>query len=80
MECSKEDWAGIIPRLFPNAHFVECVASGSMYQFAPVLKHFAVHLPNGFLVSTQQARSEFLGSTLTHVALLRMPQYMLWPV
>jgi hypothetical protein len=32
------------------------------------------------LVSTQQARSEFLGSTLTHVAHLRMPQYMLWPV
>ena len=49
MECSKEDWASIIPRLFPNAHFVECVMSGSMYQYVPALPHCVGHLP---IVST----------------------------
>ena len=47
---------------------------------APVLKHFAKHLPRPMvLVLTQQARSEVLGSTLARVAHPRMPHYMLWP-
>lgn len=43
-ECSKEDWEGILPRLFPNAKFVACVLSGSMLQYAPSLQHFSGHL------------------------------------
>jgi len=43
-ECSKENWEGILPRLFPNAQFVACVLSGSMLQYAPALQHFSGHL------------------------------------
>lgn len=45
MECSKEDWGGIIPRLFPNAQLVECIVSGSMHQYVSALQHFSGHLP-----------------------------------
>jgi auxin responsive GH3 family protein len=78
MECSKEDWAGIIPRLFPNAHYLECVTTGAMSQYAPALKHFAGHLPN---VSTCYASSEcnLFGINPNPCCLPEDVTYMLWP-
>ena len=78
MECSKEHWGSIVPHLFPNAHFVECVTSGSMYQYVPALKHFAGHLPNF---------SSFYGASECNILRLNpisccSPKdvtYMLWP-
>ena len=77
-ECSQEDWAGIFPRLFPNAHYVGCVLSGSMLQYAPTLQHFAGHLP---LVSAAYVASE-AGLIGINPNMKCAPQditYMLWP-
>lgn len=78
MECSKEDWASIIPRLFPNAPFVECVISGTMYQYAPALEHFVGHLP---ILSTFYAASEcsFMGLNPNPNCAPKDVTYMLWP-
>ena len=78
MECSKEEWASIIPRLFPNAHFVECVTSGSMYQYVPALQHFAGRLP---IVSTFYAASEccLIGVNPNLSCSPKDVTYMLWP-
>ena len=78
MECSKEDWAGIIPRLFPNAHYLECATTGSMSQYGPALKHFAGHLPN---VSTSYGSSEcnIFGFNPNPCCLPKDVTYMLWP-
>ncbi|KAG0589054.1 hypothetical protein KC19_2G288100 [Ceratodon purpureus] len=77
-ECFQEDWAGIFPRLFPNAHYVGCVLSGSMLQYAPTLQHFAGHLP---LVSAAYVASE-AGLIGLNPNMKCAPQditYMLWP-
>lgn len=78
IECSKEDWASIIPRLFPNAHFVECVITGTMYQYVPALEHFAGHLP---IVSTFYAASEcsMFGFNPNPNCAPKDVTYILWP-
>ena len=77
-ECGKKDWGGIIPRLFPNAHYVACVISGSMLQYAPALKHFAGHLP---IMSPVYAACEcaFIGLNLNLTCEPEDITYMLWP-
>ena len=78
MECSKEDWGGIIPRLFPNAQLVECIVSGSMHQYVSALQHFSGHLP---ISSPVYGLSEahYVGFNANGNALTAEETYMLWP-
>lgn len=77
-ECSKENWEGILPRLFPNVRFVACVISGSMLQYAPALKHFSGHLET---ISPVHAAAEcsFIGLNPHMKCAPEDITYMLWP-
>lgn len=77
-ECSQEDWRGVFPRLFPNAHYVGCVLSGSMLQYAPALKHFAGHFPT---ISPAYGASEcgLIGLNPNMKCAVEDITYMLWP-
>ncbi|KAK4714243.1 hypothetical protein R3W88_020150 [Solanum pinnatisectum] len=55
MECSKESWKGIIPRLWPNTKYVDVIVTGTMSQYIPTLKYYGNDLP---LVCTMYASSE----------------------
>lgn len=75
-ECSKEDWEGIIPRLFPNARFVSCIMSGSMAQYTSAMKHFSGHVP---IMSGAHAACECSLIGLNPDMLSEDITYMLWP-
>jgi auxin responsive GH3 family protein len=79
MECSKEDWGGIIPRLFPNTQLVECIVSGSMHQYVPALQHFSGHLPiSSPLYGLSEAH--YVGFNATgNGSTTAEETYMLWP-
>jgi hypothetical protein len=78
-ECSKNDWAGIIPRIWPNTVVITTILSGSMQHYVPILKHFAGN--NIALVSL------FYGSCECHLLGLNVRlncptdqvEYMIWP-
>ncbi|TMW94566.1 hypothetical protein EJD97_010083 [Solanum chilense] len=55
MECSKESWKGIIPRLWPNTKYIDVIVTGTMSQYIPTLKYYGNDLP---LVCTMYASSE----------------------
>jgi len=77
-ECDDAHWEGILERLFPNARFVGCVLSGSMAQYAPVLKFFAGKLP---MISVAYVASE-CGVIGLNPDMKCEPEditYMLWP-
>lgn len=39
------NWGGIVSKLWPNVRYVRCVATGSMEQYYPKLKHYAGEVP-----------------------------------
>ncbi|KAK9945438.1 hypothetical protein M0R45_010955 [Rubus argutus] len=39
------NWDGIVSKLWPNVRYVRCVATGSMEQYYPKLKHYAGEVP-----------------------------------
>ncbi|KAM3395430.1 indole-3-acetic acid-amido synthetase GH3.6 [Capsicum galapagoense] len=55
IECSKESWKGIIPRLWPNTKYVDVIVTGTMSQYIPTLNYYGNDLP---LVCTMYASSE----------------------
>ncbi|CAA0835978.1 Probable indole-3-acetic acid-amido synthetase GH3.1 [Striga hermonthica] len=61
-ECSNKDWAGIIPRIWPNAKYLNTIVTGPMAQYIPTLQYYGGGLP---IVSMAYASSEcFLGINL----------------
>ncbi|GJN07062.1 hypothetical protein PR202_ga24853 [Eleusine coracana subsp. coracana] len=54
-ECSKEDWAGIITRIWPNTKYLETIVTGSMAQYIPTLNYYSGGLP---MASIAYASSE----------------------
>ncbi|KAL6861153.1 hypothetical protein ACP4OV_016853 [Aristida adscensionis] len=54
-ECSKDDWAAIITRIWPNTKYLDTVVTGSMAQYVPALKHYGGGLP---IASTMYASSK----------------------
>nr|UUG47647.1 indole-3-acetic acid-amido synthetase GH3.1 [Gastrodia elata] len=54
-ECGKESWKGIIPRLWPNAKYLDVIVTGTMAQYIPKLNFYGGGLP---LASTMYASSE----------------------
>lgn len=62
-ECSREDWAGIITRIWPNTKYLNAVVTGSMAQYVPNLEYYSGgSLP---MVSSMYCSSEcFFGLNL----------------
>ncbi|XP_071700429.1 probable indole-3-acetic acid-amido synthetase GH3.1 [Rutidosis leptorrhynchoides] len=54
-ECSKENWERIIPRIWPNAKYLEVIVTGAMAQYIPTLDYYSGGLPK---VCTMYASSE----------------------
>lgn len=54
-ECSKEDWEGIITRIWPNTKYLDVIVTGAMAQYIPTLDYYSGGLP---LACTMYASSE----------------------
>ena len=53
--CCTGEWAGIVPRIWPNARYLEAIVTGAMAQYVPALEYYAGGRP---LVSISYASSE----------------------
>lgn len=61
-ECGKDDWEGIIRRIWPNAKFLEAIITGTMSQYITTLDYYSGELP---IVCRTYACSEcFVGINL----------------
>ncbi|AEE32336.1 auxin-responsive GH3 family protein [Arabidopsis thaliana] len=54
-ECSHKSWEGIITRLWPKAKYIDCIITGQMSQYIPMLEFYSNKLP---IVSTTYGSSE----------------------
>ncbi|GAB2291726.1 hypothetical protein Dimus_025977 [Dionaea muscipula] len=54
-ECSKEDWEGIITRIWPKTKYLDVIVTGAMAQYIPTLDYYSGGLP---LACTMYASSE----------------------
>lgn len=55
MVCSKENWEGIITRIWPNTKYLDVIVTGAMAQYIPTLDYYSGGLP---LACTMYASSE----------------------
>ncbi|KAM0878829.1 hypothetical protein ACQ4PT_034642 [Festuca glaucescens] len=61
-ECAKDDWAGVLTRIWPNTRYLDVIITGAMAQYIPALRHNGGGLP---LVCTRYGSSEcFFGINL----------------
>ncbi|KAL6545909.1 hypothetical protein OROGR_009783 [Orobanche gracilis] len=54
-ECSKENWEGIITRIWPNTKYLDVIVTGAMAQYIPTLDYYSGGLPKA---CTMYASSE----------------------
>ncbi|XP_028780565.1 probable indole-3-acetic acid-amido synthetase GH3.1 [Neltuma alba] len=54
-ECCKENWEGIITRIWPNTKYLDVIVTGAMAQYIPTLNYYGGGLP---LACTMYASSE----------------------
>ncbi|KAF2321004.1 hypothetical protein GH714_032581 [Hevea brasiliensis] len=54
-QCSKENWEGIITRIWPNTKYLDVIVTGAMAQYIPTLDYYSGGLP---LACTMYASSE----------------------
>ncbi|KAF3435510.1 hypothetical protein FNV43_RR22599 [Rhamnella rubrinervis] len=54
-ECSKDNWEGIITRVWPNTKYLDVIVTGAMAQYIPTLDYYSGGLP---LACTMYASSE----------------------
>ncbi|PON90598.1 GH3-like hormone conjugating enzyme [Trema orientale] len=54
-QCSKDDWEGIITRIWPNTKYLDVIVTGAMAQYIPTLDYYSGGLP---LACTMYASSE----------------------
>lgn len=54
-ECSKDNWEGIITRIWPNTKYLDVIVTGAMSQYIPTLDYYSGGLP---LACTMYASSE----------------------
>ncbi|KAJ6302547.1 hypothetical protein OIU77_016610 [Salix suchowensis] len=45
MECSKENWEGIVTRIWPNTKYLDVIVTGAMAQYIPTLDYYSGGLP-----------------------------------
>uniref|UniRef100_A0A6N2L3N0 Indole-3-acetic acid-amido synthetase GH3.1 n=1 Tax=Salix viminalis TaxID=40686 RepID=A0A6N2L3N0_SALVM len=55
MECGKENWEGIITRIWPNTKYLDVIVTGAMAQYIPTLDYYSGCLPKA---CTMYASSE----------------------
>lgn len=54
-QCSGENWAGIITRIWPNTKYLDVIVTGAMAQYIPTLEFYSGGLP---MACTMYASSE----------------------
>ncbi|PSS26128.1 Indole-3-acetic acid-amido synthetase [Actinidia chinensis var. chinensis] len=54
-ECSKDNWEGIITRIWPNTKYLDVIVTGAMAQYIPTLDYYSGGLPQA---CTMYASSE----------------------
>ncbi|CAA2999040.1 Hypothetical predicted protein [Olea europaea subsp. europaea] len=54
-ECAKENWEGIITRIWPNTKYLDVIVTGAMAQYIPTLDYYSGGLPKA---CTMYASSE----------------------
>ncbi|KAM3332701.1 hypothetical protein ACQJBY_028076 [Aegilops geniculata] len=54
-ECGKDNWEGIITRMWPNTRYLDVIVTGAMAQYIPTLKFYSGGLP---MACTMYASSE----------------------
>ncbi|KAF7030871.1 hypothetical protein CFC21_042314 [Triticum aestivum] len=54
-ECAKDNWEGIITRMWPNTKYLDVIVTGAMAQYIPTLKFYSGGLP---MACTMYASSE----------------------
>uniref|UniRef100_A0A0D9V629 Uncharacterized protein n=1 Tax=Leersia perrieri TaxID=77586 RepID=A0A0D9V629_9ORYZ len=54
-ECGKDEWEGIITRMWPNTKYLDVIVTGAMAQYIPTLKFYSGGLP---MACTMYASSE----------------------
>ncbi|ESR36110.1 hypothetical protein CICLE_v100281192mg, partial [Citrus x clementina] len=77
MECSEENWEGIIARIWPNTKYLDAVATGSMAQYIHLLDYYSGSLP---IASMVYSSSEcFFGLNLNPMCKTSEASYTIMP-
>ncbi|GAB4838840.1 hypothetical protein Ancab_028382 [Ancistrocladus abbreviatus] len=76
-ECSKDNWEGIITRIWPNTKYLDVIVTGAMAQYIPTLDFYSGGLP---LTCTMYASSEcYFGLNLNPVCKPAEVSYTIMP-
>ncbi|KAK9176680.1 hypothetical protein WN944_028699 [Citrus x changshan-huyou] len=77
MECSEENWEGIIARIWPNTKYLDAIATGSMAQYIHLLDYYSGSLP---IASMLYSSSEcFFGLNLNPMCKTSEASYTIMP-
>ncbi|CAL0318154.1 unnamed protein product [Lupinus luteus] len=76
-ECSKENWEGIIIRIWPNTKYLDVIVTGAMAQYIPTLNYYSGGLP---MACTMYASSEcYFGLNLNPMCTPSEVSYTIMP-
>ncbi|KAF5745571.1 Auxin-responsive GH3 family protein [Tripterygium wilfordii] len=76
-ECSRENWEGIITRVWPNTKYLDVIVTGAMAQYIPTLNYYSGGLP---LACTMYASSEcYFGLNLNPMSKPSEVSYTIMP-
>ncbi|KAL6525951.1 hypothetical protein OROHE_015475 [Orobanche hederae] len=76
-ECSKENWEGIITRIWPNTKYLDVIVTGAMAQYIPTLDYYSGGLPKA---CTMYASSEcYFGLNLNPMCTPSEVSYTIMP-
>lgn len=76
-ECSKENWEGIITRIWPNTKYLDVIVTGAMAQYIPTLDYYSGGLPKA---CTMYASSEcYFGLNLNPMCKPSQVSYTIMP-
>ncbi|XP_073122626.1 probable indole-3-acetic acid-amido synthetase GH3.1 [Henckelia pumila] len=76
-ECGKENWKGIITRIWPNTKYLDVIVTGAMAQYIPTLDYYSGGLPKA---CTMYASSEcYFGLNLNPMTNPSQVSYTIMP-
>ncbi|KAF3327510.1 putative indole-3-acetic acid-amido synthetase GH3.8 [Carex littledalei] len=76
-ECSVENWAGIITRIWPHTKYLDVIVTGAMAQYIPTLEYYSGGLP---MACTMYASSEcYFGLNLKPMSKPEEVSYTIMP-
>ncbi|KAL3843878.1 hypothetical protein ACJIZ3_001281 [Penstemon smallii] len=77
IECEKENWEGIITRIWPNTKYLDVIVTGAMAQYIPTLDYYSCGLPKA---CTMYASSEcYFGLNLNPMCKPAQVSYTIMP-